>query len=472
MYELMKSAIHLLFTNVFTKFINAFVILFLANKIGVNEYAQLAIGLAIASLFSVLIELGINNTAIREGTKKDSILEKMITEYIFFRIIFYIVFGLFFGTFITYLLYSEYEYIIPIIIMVNFIVLSNVFLGVQMVYYQVTMNIKKYSNVTATISLTTSLGLILVLAISSNLTAICLLYGVVSLVISIVFSSNIIKENFKIKYISKGIDKSLVIGMKHYFINRIANVIRPQMGLFILERIADIAQVGIFSLVIRVINVLYSVPSIIATAFFGTLFKLGNSKSLNETHKMISIFQLRIMSIAGGAMFLAINTNSHWIVEKFFSNEWSNSNMETVLAFFSSILYIQSINQPIGDYLTTSNRQQLRTKSIMLSISMGALYIVSGSYLWGAIGATLGVILMDLTYTLCLLIFSKEFFYILKNGILPSLLPIVITYFIFSITSLNIVLNLDSIFIYIVFVVIYNFRYYKKSKGGILKLKL
>lgn len=380
------NASYLLTSNVLVRFVGAAVSVLVARYLGPRDYGALAVGLALASVAGYFTDLGLTHTLIREGTKPGAVYGRLLAGALKLRIILAAVTTLVLVPGICFL-YSDPALGNVVLAVVIPTIWGGALQGAGIAYFQMVQQMQYIALIRVVSGLTTAAALGVGILLGWPLFAIALSYGVSSLIGAIV-SVALLFHN-----VQEGIggwDSGLLAGLGSFTLGGLAVMLLPQLGPLVLERVADLQQVGYFSAAFRLPALLYQLPGTLAAAFYPQLFYYG-TRSLAR-HLELNIVELKLMGAIGVGMALPITLYPGLILRLLFGAEWTDSSAEASLAILAWMVVLQSINYPLADALTTRGMQPRRTAVLSVGLLVGLVSYSAFGLRWGAIGAAMAAV--------------------------------------------------------------------------------
>lgn len=390
---ILKNASYLLSSNLLVRVITALASIWVARYLGVEDYGMLAVGLAFSGVAGYFTDMGITHTLIREGTKPNADIPALMGAFAKWRMGFALLTAAASALLIE-VLYSGSDLRPVLYWMVMPTVLGANLVGIGAAYFQLTQQMKFTALIRTVAGLATAATLCLGIVFQWPLLLLAAVYGCSSLLGGVLSLWLVLK---KVRLTQGGDAKALLQGLGSFMLGGLVVMLLPQLGPLVLERVADLTQVGYFAAAYRIPVVLYQFPGILAAAFYPLLFQYGNEKRLDE-HLRLNVLQLKMMSLMGMLMAVPFLFYADWWVELLYGVEFAQAS--GLLAMLAVIVILQSINFPLADSLTTKGQQFRRTMVLIAAVVVGtALYAVLGSR-YGATGgayaalATEGVLLI------------------------------------------------------------------------------
>ncbi len=397
---IIKNASFLFVGNVMVRMLTAISAIVIARYLGAEQYGILSIALVFSTFASSMTDLGLTHTFIREGTKVEKDISKLLNSYLITRLFICILSSIIVYVLVNFM-YSQREMKDVIFLMVIPTIFGAALQNIGAVYYQ-TVEKMKYTAIIRTIAgFISVIGLLLGVYCEYSIKMVALTYGLCSILGGIISLSFVIN---KIK-IRKGLDNSILNGLGAFTLAAFLTILMPLVGPIILEKVSNLKEVGYFNAALRIPSVLYQIPGIVAAAFYPVLFKLIDKKEFKKHQEVIGI-EIKLMTLLAAIMILPILLFPREITVFLLGKQWIG--ISETMYILSIIVFIQSINFPLADSLTTRGLQKYR--SILLIISFG-VSIFAYSYLgreYGSLGAGIAAVLTELVLLIGLIITNKR----------------------------------------------------------------
>jgi len=415
---ILKNASYLFVSNILIRFLSAISSILVARYLGPINYGVLSIGLAFSSIAGYFTDLGLSHTFIREASKdykKD--LSKLVSSHFKIKVIFAVLTSITIY-FIVELFYGNKNIREVIYLMTFPTIFGSVLQGVGASYFQAIQQMKYTAYIRSFSGLITVISLIIGIILKLPLNIIAPFYGFSSLIGGI-YSLYLLSKRISI---IKGWDNAILTDLLSFSAGGLFLTLLPQIPPIILEKVTTLREVGAFSAAYRIPAVLYQFPGVIASAFYPLLFNYGSLKKFYE-HTLLSINEAKLMTTLGGCMVIPFILYSEWWVKLIFGSEWTN--IASLLSILSLILFLQSINYPLADSLTTRGYQSRRSVITFISLLIAIIlyYILGSSY--GALGGAFSAIIIEITLLVGLIIFNDKSKQILLKGVLRQTLLLV-----------------------------------------------
>lgn len=150
-------------------------------------------------------------------------------------------------------------------------------------------------------------------------------------------------------------------------------LINQQAPVIILTSLVASREVGLFSAAYRPVALLYFLPHIVSSVLVPVLFRYGAENE--DRHQDVATRLLRYLSLFGFSVSGLLFLTADQLVVLLFGAEFSDAG--PILRILAWFLAMQCLSQPIGDLLTTSDRNRLR----VIALATGATITVVGNIL-------------------------------------------------------------------------------------------
>lgn len=432
------NSLYLFMSHVMVRLITAVATILVARYLSATEYGLLSLAISFTIVTAFFTELGFTHTLIREGTKPDADIGKLLGSYMSARSIIGVI------TFLTSIVIIQLFYpaaqrgilywaVVPSII-------GSVFTGYGVAYFQVTQQMKFTALIRTLTGILTAIALVVCIVTNASLLFFSAIYG-----FSIIFGGALSfyfacrKIRFRLNW-----DRQLLNGVWSFTITGFVVMIFPQMGPIVLERTTNLTQVGYFAAAYRIPSILYQVPNVLALAFYPMLFKLANSMN-TKAQEDLNIIQIRFMSAIGIFISIPFIFYPKWWINLLLGPTWLQA--ASILSMLSYLVIFQSISSPVSDGLATAGyyrrRSIFQVSNFFLAIY---LFVVLGKS-YGANGAAIAALIAESVNLLGLTSIKPNGWSILIKGVKHSLPSFIVIYLIGVLISSTALQPLIAIFI-------------------------
>lgn len=407
------NATYLLFSNVGVRLVTAFATIMLARSLEVREFGTLSIALALASVASYLTDMGLTHTFIREGTRNLEALGPVVGSALRLRM------GLAFFATIIFIIFIYAAYSDPQLQLVSLVIVLPAIWGGALrnfgeVYFQIIQEMKYTALISISSGLTVASILLTAVYFQWSLPLIAAAYGITALVSG---ALGLFLVTRRVPSFA-GWHSGLLQGLGAFLLGGMAVLLLPQLGPLVLERATNLEQVGYFAAAYRIPALLYSIPGILATAFYPQLFHFGNSDP--ERHLALSAREIKSMSQLGIGLSLPFIFYPEWVVSVIFGAKWGGET-SLCLSVLACMVIFQSINFPLADSLTTKGLQSRRAAILAVGLGAGALFYYFAGSRYGAFGGAIAAIAIESILLIGFCFTNPAWKRLLTESVLPML---------------------------------------------------
>lgn len=449
--SILKNIFYLFFSTAFTRALNAFSIIILARYLGSQEYGAFSVAVAFSMVAGYFTDVGLSNVFLREGSKKQSSLSMVISSYIKIRVVLLLV-TILASISIISIFYNNENLLSIMYLLVIPTVIGLSMQSVSVVYFQLKEQMGKIAQIRTISAILSVCFILLGMICRFDIKIIVLMYGISYIIAGIyglicMFSS--VSVNFKERF-----DKSLLTGISSFIISGLLIMLLPQLGLLVLEKTVTLSELGDFSVAYRIPSALYQIPGVVAGAFYPVLFRYYNSGDLSK-HRKLNMLQVKVMAIMGMGLSIPLFHLSDSIISNFFGNEWQGASVG--LKILSIMLFLQSINFPLADGLTTRNLQVRRTITQLFAVIIGIVLYYVFSSKFGVIGGAVAAVFIELFMLLGFILLNPNRKVFINRVIIPYISTFLLFIFLVSFyfdkipliaTFINLVLVLGIILLF------------------------
>ncbi|WP_283153434.1 oligosaccharide flippase family protein [Guptibacillus hwajinpoensis] len=383
------NVIHMFYSTVLSSVFNALALIILANYLESRSYGLLSVALAFAMIMSYFTDSGLSEIVLREGSKKKTSVQSVISSYIKLRIL---LLGSTFilGFMVIHFTNTNEELIRTAYYLVIPMVMGVAMQGIGTTYFQLVEKMQYAGFIRMFSSICLIITIVIGMALSLHPFVISFLYGFsyfLAGACAIVLVHRHIKINLKSIF-----HKGLLFQLWSFLLSGLLFVLLPQLGPIILEKTVTLKQVGFFAVAYRIPQALNQLPNVVAGAFFPVLFRYFNSKELNK-HLNLNILQVKIMALIGMGVAIPFYYMSDLIIQLLFGEEWIFA--AGLLKVLSLMLIFQSMGIALADGLTSMGRQNKRTLIQSISVIAGIFLYFYMSKSIGVMGASYAGVLIE-----------------------------------------------------------------------------
>lgn len=449
MREIIKNASYLFFGNFTVRLLLAIATIFFARYTGATEYGRLSVALAFTAIITFFTDAGLSQTFLREGSKKEVNIGKLLSSYLRARLVLTIC-----VTIITFILVETFYHDAQLKKIIYWMAIPTIFgatfQGIGIVYFQSIEKMKFTAIIQILQGLGNSSALLLGMLFEYSLVKISIIYGFSSILVGGVAAFLVFKK-IRIDFSwDKGILDDLVI----FTLNGVILMIIPQLGPIILEKLMSLDNVGYFSTAFKIPSVLYQIPGVIAIAFYPKLFAFGINGEVDK-HRELSQVELKIMSFLGVVAALPFIVNPEFWIVSLLGEKWVASS--PALSILSFLVIFRAINFPLADYLTTKGNQMKRTFTMCLGLVVAIIcYIILGAK-YGLIGGAIAPIITEVVLLIGFCSFIPKGLSFLFKGISYNLLGAIISTSLYAIFLKDFYPIVGFIVMEIIFIILIGF---------------
>ncbi|MDK2801599.1 MAG: hypothetical protein PWQ70_3218 [Clostridiales bacterium] len=416
---ILQNVTYLFISNFAVRLLTALATILVARYLGTEQYGILSIGLAFGAVAGYFTDLGLTHTLIREGTKPEADIGRLLGGALKLRLLFAA------GTTIVSVIMVYWLYRDPVLRnAVYYIVIPTIWggalQGVGVAYFQMIEEMNYVAAIRIFSGVVTAGFLLLGVVLKWPLYLLAIGYGMSSLIGGIVSTGLVLHRMPTIG----GFHSGLLDNLMAFTLGGLLVMLLPQMSLLVLQRVTSLREVGYFSAAYRIPSLLYQIPGTIAAAFYPRLFHLG---AINPSkHIELSGRELKFMSVVSGAIALPFVFYPDIVIKVLFGDDWVKGG-SPVLAILAWVVVFQGINYPLADALSTRGFQSRRTGVLIIATALGVLsYMTLGSKL-GAIGGAIAALIVEGILFLGYTIFNSQGLQILKNGLPTAIIALFLT---------------------------------------------
>lgn len=292
---IVKNTFWLSLSNIFGRVFRAIIIIYGARILGAEGWGIFSYALGITGMLSLFMDLGINSIILKEFSRQDEQTKNKYLGTAFVLKIILILIGIFIIIFVGpyFLKIEAAKELIP------FIALILAFDMVREFTFAISRSQQKME-VESLIYILTNIFILLFsfifLVIKPNVKFFTLGYvlgtGLGSIISIFVFRKYLIGI---IHYFSKDLIKKIIFAALPFTLSGFFAIFLTNTDIFLIGWFLDATQVGIYAAGLRIIQLLYILPSIITLSFLPVFSKLANQD--NQKFKILLEKGLKILSL-------------------------------------------------------------------------------------------------------------------------------------------------------------------------------
>ena len=293
-------------SNVGSRLIKLILMVYAARILGTSGYGVFSYALGLSILFSVLSDIGINSLTTREVSSSDKPHQKFIATSLMIRLVLIIISIL--AIILIAPLFTKIPEVIPLLPVIAILIaldsMRNFALAINRGEQKMEIEavVLIVTNVTIVV-----VGIITLIAFATSraLTAAYAIGTGVGLIIALA----ILRRHFRniLRYFDRRMVKDIIKNAWPFALLGLSGVIMINTDLVMIGALRGASEVGLYSAAQKPIQVLYSIPVMIASAFFPAITKFVNkdNKKLGRVmEKTIAATLLVGMPIAFGGIIL------------------------------------------------------------------------------------------------------------------------------------------------------------------------
>lgn len=404
-----RNAAYLLVSDVGVRVVTAAVAILVARYLGPEQYGVLSIALALLGVAGYLTDLGLTPLMIREGTKPGANIPELLSSTLWLRLMFAGA-TTFLVVLVAWFYYPSATVRLVILAVVLPGVWAGVFRGIGAGYFQMVQEMH-YVALINTVAAVAGSGILLLAVLSRwSLPGLSLGYGLSALAGG-ALGFCLVRRRVPF---GRGRYSGLALGLPAFALGGGLGLLLPQLGPLILPHASGLEETGFFTAAYRIPGTLLAVPGVIAAAFYPQLFVYGNTDL--RRHQDLSGRELRLMGTLGVLMAIPLSFYAGGIARVVFGSAWAERS-GSALALLGVALALSCVSWPLADALTTQGLQGRRAGVQGLAVAVGAWAYFLFGRLWGAWGAALAALVVEVVLLGGFLIANPLSAGLLKRGI-------------------------------------------------------
>ena len=391
-----------LFSDTMLRMISAFIVgILVARYMGVENFGLYNYILAVFSIFISLSTLGMNGVVVKELVGSN-VKEEIIGSALFLQRI-----GAFFSSIILIFWAVIFNSDKPKDFLIVFILVLPTLLIQSSNIYKYWFEYKvqsKYTVISQNLALIVGVILkVLVIYFKANYIYIVAISIVEQLILTIGLRLFFNKYNpkFRLK-INRGICLDLLSKSWPLVLSGLAFVLYVRLDQIMIGELLGIAEVGIFSVAVKLIEVWYFFPAIVVSTLFPALIKL-RSESLEEyNHKMQLLYDL--VSLVGFTLIIGTAIFGDLIIKYTFGSQYIESAFQ--LKLYSVVCLFYFFNSVSGRWYINEGMQKVALFRNILGLIIAFMLNLILIPRLGLTGATFSTILAYIASTYIFDIFN------------------------------------------------------------------
>lgn len=401
---IIKNAVWLTVSNVISRIIRAFLVLYSARILGAEGYGIFSYAMTVAAFFSLFSDLGMTSYLTKEASKKNHENNASIPTAIFLKLFFLLATVLIIIFFAP--LAVSAEAVKPLIPLTAFLVVfdnlraAGLFLARAKSRMEIEGSINMFTDAAIAI-----IGLVILFVYPSPLllTASYLLGSALGAVLEFFV---IRKDLFRIKFtFDRRLIKEVLANSIPFSVMGMLGSLMISIDTFIVGWLLPVRDLGIYSAAQRPVQILYLLSTFIATSTFPLINKFleENNKSeiIRLLEKSISAILLFTLPIAAGGILI-----SEKIINLVFGQEYLDASLS--FSFLLPTILFVAIGNITSNALFALNKKGIFVVSTLVGIILNILLDLSLIPIMGIAGSALA------TMITLLLINAGNFIYLNK----------------------------------------------------------
>ena len=405
MLKFFKNAVSQLFTYGIRGLSDFIVIVLIGRLSGISNLGIYSFAITFSLAARFVLDLGFGMYLIREISKKKSLVNKYISNTIFILLmvspllIFFTYTLMYFTVNETIKVYAVTLSVIGMVFMSISTTFQASFHAFQKMEYQtIVIFIQEISFL---------LSVFFLLYFNFDFILIFIFYTL-SRFLSMIFSA--LLYNYKIHYFKFSFDcdflKKLIKEVSPFIINLIFTTIYARSAIIVISYVLGNKSVGLFEVGLTLTLKGVVISQVISKSLFPALSKLYQKSKLIEFDK-ISELLIKVIVLISLPICLGLYLYASQLIQLLFPNKDFIDSI-ILIKIMSLALLFKLISIPIADILTTSNKQEFRTISVVAGaiINLLLLYLLIPNM--GIVGAAISMLVSELSIFIFILFFSSN----------------------------------------------------------------
>jgi O-antigen/teichoic acid export membrane protein len=368
---------------------------------GANDYGQLSVGIAFAAIGAFIVDMGLTQTAVREGTKPGADVDRIMSTVVVVKTLLTVVAFLVLPG-VMWLIYGAGDLFWVVTIITLSTILGTFLQGFAVLHGQMVQDMRVLSLLSLALSVGNSLALVIGSWLSLPIVWVAWLYGLSSVVAGIVC---LLPRRARWSW-SRERDWAVVSDLPSYAVNGTIAILTAQIIPVLTERMLSSAEAGVYTAASKFPAMLFQFPAMLITAFFPMLFALGHSEADLAAHSRAVVEELRSILMCSFVLAAPFVYFGPELVTFLFGEPYASGGIAMVLS--GLWLIAQSVKTVFADAIMT--RGGVKARIIITAASLG---VMIGAFVlliprFGVTGAALAPLLGEvLTAVLCLAVYRR-----------------------------------------------------------------
>jgi len=354
----------------------------LARSLGAEGIGQYFFAISFASMFSVLIDLGLSPLLIREVAKEKEDTDRWFRQIFTLKLIFAFITAIVVVLLDLILFYSDP--VRDLIFLSTTIIIIDSFTLLFYAFIRGRQNLKFESGGTIIFQLIVMVLGLSLLRVTDNIFILLSVLFAASL-FNMIYSATILSKKFKIKlklYFSKGLVKQIMKIALPFALAAIFAKVYAYIDTFLIKIFLGDEEVGFYSVAYKITFALQFIP----LAFVAALYPAFSNYFKTDTEKLKRTFAKAFNYLAFIALpvSLGIIALSNEVINKLYTSDFDSVWPLKVLIASIPFLFI---NFSLSSFLNASERQKINTRNLglvmVLNVVLNLIFIpILG--VWGA----------------------------------------------------------------------------------------
>lgn len=387
---IMKNTFWLFLAEISNKILLFLTTVLIANILGALKYGQFNFAISFATLFSVLIDFGLSTYSIREIAKNKFFLNNNLITITQIKLILSAT-AVILGSGIYFIIGYPIELFAFVLLAFTWTIIQN--FSEYVLYISQGLEKMHFVAIGKILYATLLIGSIAAITtINSTINFIFLSYIAASLITLVIIAYLVLKKtNFSNTLLEFKQTYELIKESWPFALSILVNALYTYIDISILALFVSFDLIGIYSVSVKILLLLYALGGILASASFPAISRITKT-SKSQVKKLIN--KTIIINIGISIFAIIISLLMDKIIFQIIGSEFSQSYVPfRILLISLPFLYTRLI---FGNYLKASNNQLKYFGIILLgaiiNISLNFLLIPNFSYLGAAIATTLSEI--------------------------------------------------------------------------------
>lgn len=461
---ILKNGFYLLFAKIFNMICSAFIGIFIARYLGVDQYGLYTSGLVFISFFITFSDLGIDMYFLREGSRNKKLVNSLYENTIIVKTFMIIIISLLI-LIVPYFLNYDVE-IIKIIRIIFIGQILSIYTNSFYVHMQIFGKLSKAAIFQLVTNMLTVVNVLLTVKFKFSLYTFAIISNIpfiINFLLHLFYSLKL--NNFKVNFRSREVKIiDMIKGCYIFGISSTLYIIYYRSDSLMLNSMSGYVQVGLYEAAYKVFNIMLTSMAVLDNIIMPTFFRLykENKKLLNDYYNKIT----KYVVILGSAISIGIFAISNDIINILYGKkDFSDSGI--ILAILSIGLMFRFLTTVRGFIITVSDSMVIKVK---LQATFAIVNIILNLILikyYGAIGAAITTLITEILMCISYGIIAKKKLFKVNNllEIIKFVIPSLIMGLVIVNLNINIILKILVGMFIIAILNIKNIKELKTLKG-------